>query len=201
MKVYIDEAWRGPLAWPIYCWLIFPVVFSKEIRQMWFIDSKKLTANKREKMYKKIRQLEREWVLYYSYSYISNYEIDKLWLSYSIQKLLISWIRNILKKSWKKLKDINEIVFDWNTDFWVWKKIWKKVKTVKKWDIKVLQISMASIVAKVLRDRYMKIQAKHYPNYDFSNNKWYWTAKHLEAIKNFWIIKLHRKSFLKNIPK
>ena len=58
-------------------------------------------------------------------------------------------------------------------------------------------VSAASIIAKVLRDRLMKIYSEKYPAYDFAKNKGYPTKFHISALKNFGITEIHRKSFCK----
>ena len=62
-------------------------------------------------------------------------------------------------------------------------------------DAKSLNIAAASIVAKVLRDRYMDILDKLYPNYGFAGHKGYGTPKHIAAIKKYGPCKEHRKTF------
>ena len=57
-------------------------------------------------------------------------------------------------------------------------------------------ISSASIIAKVSRDNYMINEiSNEYPNYSFEKNKGYGTKVHMDAIKNFGITNIHRKSF------
>lgn len=68
-------------------------------------------------------------------------------------------------------------------------------QTIIKGDEKIPAISLASIVAKVYRDRLMKRLHKKYPQYDFINNVGYGTKKHIKAIKKFGYSKIHRKSF------
>ena len=63
-------------------------------------------------------------------------------------------------------------------------------------DAKSLSIAAASIVAKVVRDRYMKEMDIKYPMYDFASNKGYGSKKHLTGIKEFGISPIHRKTFV-----
>lgn len=67
--------------------------------------------------------------------------------------------------------------------------------TIIKGDEKIPAIALASIVAKVNRDRYMKKLHKKYPQYDFMNNVGYGTKKHIKALKKFGHSPIHRKSF------
>ena len=58
-------------------------------------------------------------------------------------------------------------------------------------------IAAASIVAKVERDHYMIEQDKLYPQYGFARNKGYGTQEHMNAIREFGMTPIHRRSFLK----
>ena len=70
--------------------------------------------------------------------------------------------------------------------------------SVIKGDAKIYSISAASIVAKVTRDRIMREYDEIYPQYGFASHKGYGTAKHIQAIKEYGICSIHRKSFVKN---
>ncbi len=58
-------------------------------------------------------------------------------------------------------------------------------------------VSMASVVAKVIRDRYMKHISSKYPYFSFNSNKGYCTKEHIESLKKHGLSELHRKTFLK----
>jgi ribonuclease HII len=71
---------------------------------------------------------------------------------------------------------------------------------VVKGDSLSISIAAASIIAKVTRDRIMEIYHRQFPQYNFIQNKGYGTKEHCEAIKQFGICKIHRKSFhVKNL--
>ena len=59
-------------------------------------------------------------------------------------------------------------------------------------------IGAASILAKVYRDRLMDDYDKIFPEYGFSSNKGYGSAKHIAALKEFGPTPIHRKTFIKN---
>ena len=67
--------------------------------------------------------------------------------------------------------------------------------TIVKGDGKYLSIAAASILAKTYRDDYMNALAEEYPQYDWRSNKGYPTKRHREAIKEYGITPLHRRSF------
>lgn len=71
----------------------------------------------------------------------------------------------------------------------------KNQKAIIKGDQKSFSIAAASIIAKIYRDRLMKVLGKKYPEYGFGKNKGYGTKKHQEAIKKYGLSKIHRKSF------
>jgi ribonuclease HII len=72
-------------------------------------------------------------------------------------------------------------------------------KTIIGGDEKEPLIALASIVAKVLRDRRMVRYAKIHPKYSFEVHKGYGTALHRRLIKKHGPSVLHRRSFIKNL--
>jgi ribonuclease HII len=75
-------------------------------------------------------------------------------------------------------------------------KEYKKQKTIIKGDEKEVVIALASIVAKVHRDKLMTRQSKKFPSYGFADHVGYGTKRHYEAIKKSGLTILHRKSFI-----
>ena len=69
------------------------------------------------------------------------------------------------------------------------------LKYVIKGDKKIPEISAASIIAKVSRDRLITKMSKKYTKYSWDKNAGYGTKDHLSAIKKFGITKHHRKTF------
>jgi ribonuclease HII len=72
-------------------------------------------------------------------------------------------------------------------------------KPVVKGDAKSFSIAAASIIAKVTRDKIMLEAAEKHPEYLWHKNKGYPTKAHIQAVKNFGITPLHRKTFLSRI--
>ena len=70
-----------------------------------------------------------------------------------------------------------------------------------KGDAKCYSIAAASIIAKVTRDRIMRQWDEIYPQYGFEKHKGYGTAMHMQAIREYGLCPLHRRSFTKNIIK
>ena len=70
--------------------------------------------------------------------------------------------------------------------------------SIIKGDAKCYSISAASIIAKVTRDRIIRQWDEIYPQYGFSKHKGYGTKMHIEAIKEYGLCPIHRKSFTKH---
>ena len=66
---------------------------------------------------------------------------------------------------------------------------------IVKGDSLSMSIGAASILAKVTRDRIMKEYDKIYPEYGFAKHKGYPTKQHKEALKQYGVTPIHRRSF------
>ena len=99
-----------------------------------------------------------------------------------------------LNSKWINIK----LIMDWNRDFGLRKMFpfWG-IETIVSWDAKVKEIWMASIIAKVSRDRIMESLPKKYAKYNFTKHKWYGTKEHKELLEKYWPSDIHRKLFLK----
>ncbi|MDP3301526.1 MAG: ribonuclease HII [Sulfuricurvum sp.] len=167
----IDEAGRGPLAGPL---VMAGVILHNPIDGL--NDSKKLSEKKREALF--------ELVLANSDSVIvrfSSEQIDALGLS----KCLKMGLEEILKTL-----SADDYLFDGNAKFGV-----SGLRTLIKADALIPEVSAASILAKVTRDREMVQLDDLYPHYKFAEHKGYGTAIHIEAIRQYGLCEIHRKSF------
>ena len=220
MKFYIDEAGRWPLAWPMHIGIVLPL---KKFDKTCFKDSKQLSEKQREQLFEKIEKLQKDRKVRCAIWSVSNIEIDKLGMTKALNLAIRRWMFIILKKSpgltatpFKKgekfvdQKEIEkwqidnndkiELIIDWNNKFWLDKDLDIKVETVIKGDSKIKEISMASILAKVSRDRIMENEMdKKYPKYNFKKHKWYGTKQHRDLILKYGPCKIHRKLFLRKI--
>ena len=70
-------------------------------------------------------------------------------------------------------------------------------QSIVKGDALSYSIGAASIIAKVHRDHLMDEYAKIYPEYAFAKNKGYGTAEHINAIKEYGLCPIHRRTFTK----
>lgn len=166
----IDEAGRGPIAGPL---VIAGCVLLKDIKGL--KDSKKLTPKKREELFEEIINNS-----IYHIEIIFPKTIDEKGLSYSIKYGLQKIVENIKAKRY---------LFDGNTNFGI-----KNIEPIIKGDTKIKEISAASILAKVRRDRFMIDIDIKYP-YNFKKHKGYITKEHIEEIKKYGLSPMHRKSY------
>lgn len=177
----IDEAGRGPLAGPV---VIGCVIMKKESFIEYVNDSKKVSETKREMLYEKITDEAISW----STGIVSQDEIDEINILNATKKALTMAIDNLDIKPDMILVDALDKIDTRGIPY----------ISVIKGDAKIYSISAASIIAKVTRDRIMREYDEVYPEYGFSAHKGYGTAKHVQAIKEYGICPLHRKTFVKN---
>ena len=217
----MDEAWRWPLYGPLHIWLVSSNIPETQLKKhKLFKDSKALTPKKREIAFNEIQKLKEEKKVLCEIGTISSEFIDTYWITRAINTAIIKslyvMLSNILntkiKKKIKKTdiikiiedynnktKDWIEMIIDWKTDFWIWKEYPIKTKTIIHWDAENIQISMASILAKVSRDKILDTISLKYPEYHFDKHKGYGTKLHYESIEKYWLLPEHRKLFLKKI--
>jgi ribonuclease HII len=191
----IDEAGRGPLAGPVAVGVCLVGTQMSRKNFPGIRDSKKLTEKMREEWFSRMQELQKAGKLCFAATLISNKIIDKKGISFAIKKAMSVSLKKI--KVTKKFKTSQtQVLLDGGLrapEEFIFQ------KTIIKGDEKEFSISLASIAAKVIRDRYMKKVAKKYPLYDFGIHKGYGTAKHIATIKNQGISAIHRQSFLKNL--
>ena len=173
----VDEAGRGPWAGPV---VAACVILKKDIPVLDEIkDSKQLTPKKREELYEIIKSNS-----IYGIGVASNKEIDKFGIIKATELAIRRSIEHMPEKPTFLLIDGRD-KFDLPI----------KYNLIIHGDQKVKLISAASILAKVWRDRYMKLVADIYPQYGFERHKGYGTREHLEALKKFGPCEIHRFSF------
>jgi ribonuclease HII len=169
----IDEAGRGPIAGPL---VVAGAILLEEINGL--NDSKVLSEKKREKLFEEIIKKSK-----YHIVFTDAKTIDEKGLSFCL-KSSITEIMETLKNY------CDEFLMDGNTTFGI-----SGLNCKIKADATVAQVSAASILAKVSRDRYMLDISKNFPNYNFDKHKGYGTKAHVDAIKKFGRSSEHRYSF------
>ena len=187
----IDEAGRGPLAGPV---VVACVVMPRDSMIEGVNDSKKVSEKKREKLYDEIINE----AIAYGVGIISQDRIDNINILNATKEGLTTAIKEMEKDLKEKNRGFEKpdiILVDALT----------KIDTdhipyesIIKGDSKSYSIAAASIIAKVTRDRIMRQWDEVYPVYGFAKHKGYGTAAHIQAIKEYGLCPLHRRSFVKN---
>ena len=188
--VGIDEAGRGPLAGPVAVGI---VKISLDFKKNFFTgikDSKKLTALGRELWFARTLTARREGKLDFAVSLVSEKIIDRKGIVYAISI--------DIKRSLEALNVPTNVRIFLDGGLKA-PKPFKHQRTVIRGDEKIPVISLASIVAKVTRDRKMTRLSKKFPKYNFHIHKGYGTSEHRRAIKKYGLTVIHRRSFLKTL--
>lgn len=176
----IDEAGRGPLAGPV---VVAGVIMPKDSMIEGINDSKKVSEKKREKLY----DLIIEEAISYSVAIIGQDVIDEINILNATKEGVTKVVDGLdVKPDLIIIDALNHI----NTRGIPYEPIIKG-------DAKCYNIAAASILAKVTRDRIMRQWDEIYPQYGFIQHKGYGTAKHIQAIKDYGLTPIHRKSFTK----
>ena len=186
----IDEAGRGPLAGPVVAAavLLKETDFSSPIR-----DSKKLSPKQREGSFAEIFQKA-----YVGVGVMNEKIIDKeniLQATFlAMESAVIDLERQIPESFCDKRSFVKKtcLLIDGNR---FQTKLPYSYRTIVNGDSLVFSISCASIVAKVTRDRMIDLYDKIYPQYGFKKHKGYGTLAHRNAIKQYGLSTIHRKTF------
>lgn len=178
----IDEAGRGPLAGPV---VVAGVIMPEDSMLEGVNDSKKVSEKKREKLYDQIL----EEAISYSVAIIGHDVIDEVNILNATKQGVTEVVENLDVKPDLILVDALTHINTKGIPY----------DSIIKGDAKCYNISAASIVAKVTRDRIMRQWDEVYPQYGFINHKGYGTAKHMQAIREYGLCPIHRRSFTKGI--
>ena len=177
----IDEAGRGPLAGPV---VVAAVIMPKDSFIEGVNDSKKVSEKKREALYEQITNEAIAWGV----GIIDQKEIDEINILNATKKGLTTAIKELKVKPDRIIVDALDKIDTLGIPY----------TPIIKGDAKC-SIAVASIIAKVTRDRIMRQWDEIYPMYGFEKHKGYGTAMHMQAIREYGLCPLHRRSFTKNI--
>ena len=177
----IDEAGRGPLAGPV---VVGAAILPKNSFIEGVNDSKKVSEKKREILYEKITEEAIAW----SVGIIDQKMIDEVNILNATKLGVTESLTKLKKKPELILVDALQNMDTLGINY----------KSIIKGDAKCYCIAAASVIAKVTRDRIMRQWDEVFPEYGFAKHKGYGTKTHIEAIKQYGICPLHRKTFVKN---
>jgi ribonuclease HII len=182
----LDECGRGSLAGPLVAAAV--VIKNKES----FIkncpvpirDSKKISKIAREKLFKFIKS-EKSKNIIFEIEEISVEDINNKGISWANKQVFLNLIEKI---------KADQYIIDGNLKFEE-ENIISQIKA----DDTVLEVSLASNIAKVYRDNLMVKLGEDYPNYSWHQNAGYGTLIHRQAILDHGPCKHHRTLYLRKI--
>jgi ribonuclease HII len=173
----VDEVGRGPLAGPV---IAAAVILPRDGIKEKLFDSKRISAKKREHLYKTILA-EAQGV---GIGIIAHEEIDRINILQATLKAMTLAIAHLPIPP-------DFILIDGSQGL----SVPIPQKPIRKGDQICNSIAAASIIAKVTRDRLMLECDQKYPQYNFARHKGYGTKEHRRAIERFGVCELHRKTF------
>lgn len=179
----IDEAGRGALIGPVTAAIVaVSRGLPRSLTRIKIKDSKQLSAKQREEAFEIIKREPRiEWRV----SAVWPTMIDKIniW-----QATLLAW-----QRCFKKLNPQPDFLFlDGKQNL---PRLSIAQQAVVKGDQKIFLLSLASIMAKVSRDKLMERLEKKYPGYQLARHKGYGTKLHFEKLRKIGPCSIHRRSF------
>lgn len=173
----VDEVGRGPLVGAV---VTAAVILDLANPIEGLTDSKKLTEKKRNALYDEIKEKALCWAI----GRAEPEEIDELNILWATMKAMERAVAGLSITPDMVLIDGNRCP-----------KLPMASQAVIKGDSLVQEISAASILAKVTRDREMEELDKLYPDYGFAKHKGYPTVFHMEKLALLGATPYHRKSF------
>lgn len=196
MKRYligIDEVGRGPLAGPLCVGACAVETDKSRICCRAFRgakDCKQLSPAQREEWFAVLKENESRGMMRFATAFVGQKLIDARGISHALTTAICRVLRRLgLSPLYCRvlldggLRAPRSFLFQ---------------KTIIRGDETEPLIALASIVAKVRRDRKMVRLAKQFPQYGFEKHKGYGTRAHYEALRKHGMCEIHRRSFLKN---
>ena len=183
----VDEAGRGPLAGPVaVCAVIVEPNFDWA-RLPGLTDSKQLSALKRDRLFVEAKKLRDTRSIDYSVTLVGPARIDRDGIVRAVSAGLSTTLSRLR---------VDPLTCEIRLDGLLTAgPRFIHQSTIIKGDVTEPVISLASIVAKVTRDRYMERLAAAYPQYGFSAHKGYGTKAHRRSIQVHGVSNVHRQTY------
>lgn len=194
----VDEAGRGPLAGPVSVGVVaVPEGFDVAREFPGVADSKKLSEKKREEIFAMLETRVASGDARFRVEFESAETIDKEGIAVVIRRAVARGVNTLAEEcghpvSTGLLTPGVHILLDGALRA----PVEYAQETIINGDELVPIISLASIAAKVVRDRLMVELSVQYPLYGFEKHKGYGTKAHYEALLKYGPCALHRRSFL-----
>jgi ribonuclease HII len=176
LVVGVDEVGRGCWAGPL---VAGAVILRQPIDGI--TDSKKLSRRQREAF----DRLIREQAAMFGIGWVDSREIEALGMTESVRLAFTRALAAITCSYSHLIIDGNINYFPDDT----------RSQAIIRADATVAAVSAASIIAKVARDQYMLEVSRTFPGYGFEKHVGYGTALHMQALRQYGVCSLHRRSF------
>lgn len=173
-----DEAGRGCLAGPV---VAAAVILPHDFECEGLNDSKQLSDKQR----RLLRPIIEKGAAAYAVAFIDNETIDRINILNASFLAMNNAVMELRIKPELLLIDGNR--FKNKTDI--------PFECIVKGDAKFRSIAAASILAKTYRDDFMLQAHEKHPQYYWNKNMGYPTKQHREAIRQFGLTSLHRRSY------
>ncbi len=194
----VDEVGRGPLAGPVVAvaaWLK-PDFYAEELAQCKLIrDSKTLSEKQRREVFELTAKNKDHFL--FCEGRVSEQIIDRVNIRAASLLAMRMAVEGLLEKIKQQQEDfsLEQAILLIDGDTLVPKIELEQVNFVKG-DRDIFSIALASVLAKVIRDREMaEVYDQKFPEYRFKQHKGYGTRLHLEKLRLYGPCPIHRKSF------
>lgn len=184
----VDEAGRGPLAGPVAVGVVAVAEGFDVAREFPGVaDSKKLSEKKREEIYGMLEARAAKGDVRFAVEFESAETIDKEGIVAAVHCALVRGVAALAPDAAPVRIQLDGALRA--PDEYA-------QETIIHGDSLIPIISLASIAAKVERDRLMLALAKDYPDYGFEAHKGYGTKMHYDRLLKYGLCVIHRRSFL-----
>lgn len=184
----VDEAGRGPLAGPVSVGVVaVPEGFDVAMEFPGVADSKKLSEKRREKIFEILEARAKSGDVRFVVEFESAEEIDKEGIAQVVRRAVTRAVHALAPNPNHvrvQLDGALRAPHEYTQE------------TIIGGDALIPIISLASIAAKVSRDRLMVELSKRYPQYGFEKHKGYGTSAHYDMLRKHGLCVIHRRSFI-----
>ncbi|MHB1769668.1 MAG: ribonuclease HII [Minisyncoccota bacterium] len=184
----VDEAGRGPLAGPVAIGVVaVPEGFDVAKEFPGVADSKKLSEKKREALFRALAARAVSGDVRFSVEFENAETIDQEGIAAAVERAVARGVHALTRDVVSARVQLDGALHA-PSEY--------EQETIIRGDESVPLISLASIAAKVMRDRLMTELSSAYPLYGFERHKGYGTPAHYEALRRHGLCAIHRRSFI-----
>lgn len=181
----VDEAGRGPLAGPVAVGAVkAPHDFDFLGTFPGLNDSKKLSEKKREELFELLLVTKE---ISFCVKAVNAETIDRVGIAKAVQSAVFAGVRELAREP-ASVRVFLDGLLSAPEEY--------EQETVVRGDSLIPAIMLASVAAKVTRDRLMVRLSEEFPAYGFDRHKGYGTKAHYKALTLYGPCELHRTSFL-----